>query len=506
MNRILKARLTTYLVILCAWSAMSSAVSAADLASWADQKLAPYVASQLTEHPRFRGETVVFVALENGAPAPVTNALALALRDRLVNAIVDRPGITIGWQSASEQARRDGSNIDCTRDTVHYYLGLEVVQGMQDEYRVTLRVLDAEDRSWVSGTSRSWAGRLTKKQKQAFKQVVTDDYFRGSREVPFSAAQSDILAAQLAHELSCKLLRQVAGEYVIATPGESGDTAATAPLAGALALVRNNLAGNPSLQITSQASAANASLEAKAHPIVGDLHQYWVSITPTSNDLALSPVSVSAYVRLTPSPRAPVATTATSVPMPVNPLPVNMTAPELISPLRIVEPRQRKSCYRAGSTKRQQRLVTADHTVGRGDCFLLQTRADRDASVFLLNYQVIHGLVNLSGRACDQSASWLRARAGETLLFPAANEGRPAASAWQGHPGLESFYVIAVSDPAVARELGRLVDQLPSRCSLAAAHGLVGPELQAWLAGLSEFTDRWQPSLQWQAVRVEHVY
>ena len=37
---------------------------------------------------------MVFVALDNGAPAPVTNALVLALRDRLVNTLIDQPGIT----------------------------------------------------------------------------------------------------------------------------------------------------------------------------------------------------------------------------------------------------------------------------------------------------------------------------------------------------------------------------------------------------------------------------
>jgi len=504
-----KHRLVSFLLVLWAWPGMSAAVSGADLVTWSDQELAPYVTNLLTEHPRFKGETVVFVALENNTPAPVTNALALALRDRLVDTIVDRPGITIGWQSASEQALHEGTNVDCTRDTVHYFLGLEVVQLMEGEYRVTLRVLDAQDRSWVSGTSQTWAGRLSRKQKKAFKQVMTDDYFRGSREVPFSSTQPDILAAQLAHELSCKLLRQVAGEYVITPADEAQQSGTGSPLAGTLALVRNNLAGNPALQITSQASAANASLAAKAHPIVGDLHQYWVTITPTRTDLALSPVSVSAYVRLAPSPRTPVAVSGaptSPTPVPVSQLPAERMTGDLVSPLRVVEPRKRRSCYRANSARRKHRLVTADHTIGRGDCFFLQTRTERDAAVFLLNYQVIHGLVNLSGRACDQSASWLRARAGETLLFPAANEGRPSASAWQGHAGLESFYVIAVSDPAVARELGTLIDQLPSRCALSATQGLIGPELQAWLVDLGEFSDRWQHPMQWQAVRVEHVY
>jgi hypothetical protein len=41
-----------------------------NLERWFDEELVPYVASQLVEHPRFKGETVMFVVLENNAPAP----------------------------------------------------------------------------------------------------------------------------------------------------------------------------------------------------------------------------------------------------------------------------------------------------------------------------------------------------------------------------------------------------------------------------------------------------
>jgi hypothetical protein len=502
---------------------------AADLGGWMEDELIPYVASQLTGHPRFRGETVVIVALDAGAPAPVTNALALALRDRLVATLIDKPGIRIGWPAGGVTRGHKASAIDCGRDTVHYFIGLEVTPVISGEHRITLRVLDATDRSWVSGVGQTWQGRLSKAQRQAFEQVKTDEHFRGSREAPYSAAQADLLAARLAHELTCSLLRQVAGEYVIATAPPD----ATLPLPGALALVRNNLAGQASLQLAADSANANAQLSGKAHAIAGDLYQYWVTVTPIGDGEALPAVSASAYVRLPYSsatvmaqptvPVTPVPAVTPSMPGSIAlpaPMPgpaiqsggqpaavaMNTPARHLITPLRIVEPRQRRACYNRSASRQPQQLVSADFRVARGECFLLQTRAEGDVSVFLLNYQVIHGLVNLSGSRCSPSPHWLDARAGQALEFPSAGDVRPSASAWQGHAGLESFYAIAVSDPNAAREIGRYLDQLPARCSLSATQGLSGPPLQAWLAGLREITRRWPQAVDWQAVRIEHVY
>jgi len=509
-NRLIATLLTLLVAITPA--------AAADLGTWVEDELAPWLATQLTEHPRFKGETVVFVALDNGTPAPVTNELNLALKQRLTTLLIDTPGIRIGWQPGHEVGARSSTPVDCTHDTVHYYIGINTRKLIGGKYRVMLRMLDGEDLSWISGTSKRWEGPLTKKQERAYKKEITDDYFRGGREVPYSMRQQDLLAAQLAHELGCKLLGQVAGEYVIhANPNAAADPA----LPGALALVRNNLSGQPALRLTANAEAANAKLEGQAHAIAGDLYQYWAIVTPTGNEQALPALSASAYVRL---PTAPAAMIAKGAPIPATPLPTTAaTTPTagaasaatptsfasgsttLLDPLLIVEPTQRRACNHRGAYTRAG-LVAADYTIQRGDCFLLQTRAHRDAQVFLLNFQVIHGLVNLSGRRCGHNAAWINARAGKPLHFPTINDARQSASAWQGHEGLETFYAIAVSDKNAARALTRHIDQLPTRCGLSATHGLKGPALDGWLAELGEITNRWRYTLDWQAVRVQHVY
>ena len=69
-----------------------------DLDRWVDRDLIPYVRQQLIVHPRFKDETVMFVVLRDNTPASASNALALALRDRLLAAAVATPGVAIGWQ------------------------------------------------------------------------------------------------------------------------------------------------------------------------------------------------------------------------------------------------------------------------------------------------------------------------------------------------------------------------------------------------------------------------
>ena len=72
-----------------------------NLDRWMNDELIPHVRQELQTHPRFKGETVMFVVLNDNAPATRSNALALSLRDRLLNAAVDTPGVTIGWRPGS---------------------------------------------------------------------------------------------------------------------------------------------------------------------------------------------------------------------------------------------------------------------------------------------------------------------------------------------------------------------------------------------------------------------
>ncbi|MFW2403696.1 MAG: hypothetical protein ACN4GT_02940 [Gammaproteobacteria bacterium] len=500
---ILMTTLISIMFLGCLAQPVAAKSRSTDLADWTEGDLIPYIESQLTSHPRFKGETVVFVALDDGAPAPVTNGLVLAIRDRIVSTVADKPGISIGWHPEYDIKGR----VDCTRDAAHYFIGFETTRLIDGRYRVTMRVLDVEDQSWVTGSGMTWEGRLTSAQKRAFEQSLTDEYFRGQREAPFDASQTDVLAARLAHDLSCALVRQVAGEYVIASSLTDDAT-----LPGTIELVRNNLGGNPALLVATSKDEANAVLEGKAHHITGDLYQYWVTVNSYGENNQLPAVTASAYVRLPAVSSAKVAVDPRR-PSRVTPAPEQrIKAPAatwpraggLLAPISVLEPRQRRACYRAGSEQWKEQLVMADYRVGRGECFLLQTRVDRDAAVFLLNYQVRHGLVRLTDSRCSNAPTRHRLSAGQPLQFPGPGDARPSASAWQGQRGVESFYAVAVTDPALAREVGAVIGKLPARCSVSARDGLTGSQLDAWLQELGTLMERGRSSVDWQAVRIEH--
>ena len=193
-------RLLIVLAMLVAQSIPTVAESREkDVDRWVDRDLIPYVRQQLVVHPRFRDETVMFVVLDDNAPASSTNALALSIRDRLLAAAVDTRGVEIGWQQGRSGVALESSPQDCMRDEVHYYIGIELTQKLDGTYAVNVRALDLEDRNWVTGFGRRWQGRLSTSQRQAMRQKRVDDTFLGARDVPFTLTQTDLLALSLIH-------------------------------------------------------------------------------------------------------------------------------------------------------------------------------------------------------------------------------------------------------------------------------------------------------------------
>lgn len=459
-----------------------------ELDRWVDRELVPFVQQQLLIHPRFKGETVMFVVLEDNAPAPVSNALALSLRDRMLNAAVDTRGVSIGWL----QGRGSGAELqsaDCGQDEVHYYIGVELKQNLDSRYSVNVRALDLEDRNWVTGFGRSWTGRLTAIQRQAMRQTRADETFLGVREVPFTITQTDLLAAQLAHQLSCRLLEGREEGYVIAN---SAAPVSDDELAGAIELVTNNLASREALQLADDANETNAELRGKAHPISDDLYQYWVTITPKEADSNLAALSAAAYVRLPwqEDPATPETVAAAVRPQAARQAPQTISIPnagkdEVLEPLRLVD--------------------AVDNGYSN-----LRSRAHADAIVFFLAHQAKHGMVRLGGSQCRSRTSANIARSNEPLSMqvpvPAyANTRATETYEWLIEPDTDTFYALAVTDARTARRLANHIDRLPIRCGRALRPGLEGDELRRWLEDLAMLTARSAEYVDWRALRVRNV-
>jgi len=344
-----------------------------NLDQWLDHELIPYVKQQLAAHPRFKNETVMFVVLQDNAPASISNDLALSLRDRLLEAAIDSAGVSIGWRQGRSGNSLETRPDDCLRDNVHYYIGLDLSQELDGSYSVIARALDLEDRTWVTGFGKQWHGHLGTVQRQAMRQQRVDETFLGARDVPFTMHQTDLLASHLAHQLSCTLKQQTDEEYVVATSKNASDSNV---LDGTVELIGNNLAHRQALTLSSDVNRTNAILSGKAHRIDDALYQYWLIVTPDSDSDDLATLGVSAYIILPSARPTPV------IAMHVAESNSNGGEDGMIGPLQISAPISGATCLRP--------------------CSMLQIRANADAIVFFLEHQANHGLVRLSGENCSK--------------------------------------------------------------------------------------------------------
>jgi len=484
------------LVMLClAVLAAPAAAAERKLNRWFDSELVPYVISQLIEHPRFKGEPVMFVVFEDNVPASVSNALAVSLRDRLLDAALNTAGVTVGRRQGGTTAMPAAQPVDCTANEVHYYVGIAISRRIDGLFGVAVRALDLEDRNWVSGFGEAWQGALSVVEQRAFRQTQVDTTFRGARDVPFSADESDLLAEHLAHELSCALLRQTAGRYIVSANEvpDAGDS-----LAATVQLASNNLASHDALELTGDESNVNAALSGKAHRIDGPLYQYWLTITPTVPGEELSTLSASAYVLLPGYRLAGAPRTTIDVP--------HGGGDALLGPLRILKSQDRRMCARSGSASMQ--TTTYSESLPQCSVLIADTRAD--AIVFVLEHQANYGLVRLGDAACRKRTTPHVVTRGTPMRYPVpftqigSSEMREPGE-WQVAPGVDTYYVFAVSDARAAREFANHIDALPLRCGRTLRQGLEDNALHRWLEEFAELAERHAPHVGWRAIEIKDV-
>ena len=456
-----------------------------NLDQWVDGQVIPMLRKQLLEHPRFKGETVMFVVLDDNAPAPVSNELALSLRDRLLDAALHTPGVVLGWQQGGSAAEQR-SPLDCTRDDVHYYIGIDVKRDLDGSFRASVRALDLQDRNWVTGFGSSWHGRLTPLQRNAVNKTRVDKTFLGARDVPFNAEQTDLLAAHLAHEMSCALSRTLSGSYLV-TPLQAPKSVDV--LDETAELVSNNLARHLALEFTTDEAESNAALGGKAHRIDGSLYQYWLTITPKDPDGELESLSASAYVSL-PDTQPVATTTVTPVLETSAAVAMSRDADDaLLGPLRVVHGQNSGSCR---------------------NCSVLAANASDSAIVFLLQHQANYGLVRLADSACRKrtTAHVVTRNLPLQLQIPYRPLGRSSTrqiEEWLVAPTANTYYAIAVTDERIARRLANHLDKLPQRCATAAKVGLKNQSLQRWLDEFATLTARSPRHVDWRAIEVRDV-
>ena len=466
-----------------------------DLDLWVESDLVPYVQRELSSLPRFRDESLRFVVMEGDSPQSEGSELSLKIRDRLRDAVVDLPGVNVVWRGDQPGVGlAAGGALDCTSVETDYFIGVEVRQDGRSDVDITVRALDVRERSWVSGFRRDWRGRITTAQRRSLNTVTDDPTFRGERFAPWQDSETDLMAAQLAYELACSLVRQLDGEYVIS--GTRGDETTDAEL---LELVSNNLAGVRALRFS--ADNANAVIEGKAHRIDSDLYQYWVTITPLDESSPMSALSADAYVRI-PNRYA----TARLLPEDAITVPSGDTS--FIEAVSVVRLGEARFCDRWETSRADTR---SRYAFRKSDCFAIEVESAGDAVYFFLRQPLNGGLLRLSDESCTTQTDARIGRASEAIRFPLApdllrtGEWAPA-SEWSLVPDADSYFVIGTTNSKAARALSRHVADLPRQCSASVRRGLEGEDLRRWMDGLTALLERWPGAIDWRVIRVRDIY
>lgn len=474
----------------------SAALASQDVEDWVSGDLADYVFEQLTTAPRFASASVHLVVFADGQPVSRTDGLSLALRDSLRRRLAGRKGVRLGWQPdpAAPVQQPPSTAEDCEAMRPGLLIGIELRVGSDHTATASMRALDDVERRWVPGFGREWQGRLSAAQRRSFAAAAVDRAYLGRRDVPYSATETDLIASHLAHDLRCRLMRQVTGEYRLAM----ADTAADPPenddvLAAVPKLVRHQVGGVSSLRLLPAAEAANTQLRGTLHPVAGQLHQYWLVLEPLGTGSDLQPLASSVYVELPAnSPR--------DIGEPFMPV----STAGVLGDMRIVQLAGNPACLRAGSNP-------AFRGGGGERCAALRVTVASDAVVFILNHQQNLGLVRLGDARCAPRPSPHVLRRGESVtlrvpdLFAVDDAQWSVVTGGSLAPAGDVYYAIASDDGEAARVIAKHVAALPLRCSDAVRPGLDGAALAYWFRGLTAELETRAHDVAWRAVQTRNV-
>ncbi|MBT8135401.1 MAG: hypothetical protein KJO54_00165 [Gammaproteobacteria bacterium] len=422
------------------------------LDGWLADEAVPQLSQTLSEHPRFKGETVRIAVLDGSDVAAQPDGLSVATRNALHAALMQNQGLRIAMAEGPE---------DCaSRSRDGYFVAIEAAAVSGRNGNVQIRIYDIVEQRWVSGFSYQWRGELSAAQRAAVRRTETAATARGLRIAPYTADQSDLLAAHLAGELACQLKRS------------GDDELAVQPVGGtAAALIAGNLAGSHQIPV---AAAGQLQLTTRVHKVDNNLYQVW-AILNTADNADPGSVTSSAYAT-----RPLLRSTAGHARKPTvradAPAPIAPRAVTLLSDLR-VHAAAADSC--ATLTPQEAEDLGDQPETDPGDCYGLQFSARPGATVFVVRHQYDSRLVRMQPSSCTDSATMLR---------------------HDGPGGSESFYVLAAATARAAARLQRVLSHLPDACDDASGYRAQ----PGWLASLDEAVGDSGDDVAWRSVRVYH--
>jgi hypothetical protein len=430
------------LTMLGAPASAGSGLLTGSLGRWLDTEAVPELSELLSRHPKFSGEVVRIVTLENGKPTQHISALDQAVRDHLTASLRSHQGIRLAWQEPL---------VSCgVRQDLSYLLGIEISSSTAANSTLSIGMIDMAESLWVSGVSLNWRGRLSSAERMAMSQNVGGGP-RGTITAPMPVSDAESIAALLQQNIRCTLPDGLNGALYIEAP-DSPEL--------------NRIRGQLQRQLTLTAQAAITSSRSEARWI---LRLAQTPLRPGTSELV-----VSLHERDGSSNQHLASVFVTGVRAPANEpaateeVRIASNDLSLLSPLTLAYADADDDCGRSSG--------------GAGPCVAVEFELRQSAYLFVLTSEDRELNVASCSRNVKQAAS------GPRRILLRAPAGKPDNNVDAG------VYALAVHDRAAARSIARHLSKAPGACARASSRSV-----HSWLNGLEDILNRYPHTYTWQS-------
>ena len=463
------------------------------LESWLDNTLVPYLAQQLSKHPRFKGQPVLLVRMQGDNVQPHIDDLTDQIRQQIMDGLLNQPGLDLSWRPAIQPWKHhlNLEDVSCGDSRkIFYYIGIDCgLTRVEGQLYVKVRALNLAEEKWVSGFGKTWQGVPTQVQREALNREQPDDHLRGLRPLPFTDRQPDFLAAYLARNLSCLMRQGEEDEPVVYVKNNAGHNPRIFHIT--LALLGKYLARFREVEVTDDPDQANITVVSQIHAIHKNLHQVWVAARYLKDGNYLPGAETEAYVLID----LPKPTTVTGNLPPSRPyshrLLNQISEPLLISSFGLITPMEPADCATGSPWTSGMRQVAPRGHLPSGGCLAIEIGLSETAFVFLVGQDADGMQTTLFPSDCPafRNITGMR-QSGDLMRFPPLSGSSQGTLMLDFSPGLERVYAIAITEKELA-------DKFADR--LAEHRGLCHPPIHfasAWPSGPSASPD--QRVRQWQ--------
>ncbi len=482
------------LFLLC--SSLLLTGCASGLNQWTDQQLSPYLADELGRHPRFKNQPIQLVAMKGEKVQTEIDSLTADIRDRVFNQLLQSPGVNLVRSSVDDTFSPTAklSDLDCyPKQNVDYYIGFDI-KANAGEYQFSVKALDIGQGNWVSGFGKTWNGALSKEQRQALKSVHPDKFLSGSRRLPFTEQQSDLLASYMARRFSC-LLKQLPEEYSSIFPAQ--DAPSSPFMQQLLQQIGHHISRFREISLSDSRQQASMLLKLQLHPVKPNLQQLWLVAEKVENGQRIAGLDTDAYVNfkassLTPvMPSVPVTvSTVNQKPKPPAPLKTK-TKPkykpksvQLFTTLQVIAPIGEPFCRTSNPWLMGDISVNIKQPLPY--CFGFKIRTAKDIRLYILN--------------SDPDGNYYRLNDAAGIPVLANNSVRyPKRDLYQLDPALayETMHLIAISNVDINRKFKQLIATMPECCNSHPSS--IPPD---WEQLLRSFIETHQQSMEWRLLKL----